>query len=51
MRSLVFIIIGLVVFPQIIGLDGVWLSVPFAEIATLFVTIGFLIYGKKHYNY
>ena len=37
-RSLVFVLIGLVVFPYIMPNIGVWLVIPFAEFCTLFVS-------------
>lgn len=36
-RSLVFIVIGIITLPSLIGIDGVWLSLPFADFMT-FIT-------------
>ncbi|WP_297404581.1 MATE family efflux transporter [uncultured Cetobacterium sp.] len=44
-RSLVFILIGIFTLPSIIGVDGVWLSLPFADFMT-FLTGVFL--NKKN---
>lgn len=38
-RGLVFVIIGLLILPKMFGLDGVWFTVPFAEVITLFICI------------
>ncbi|MEG0132548.1 MAG: MATE family efflux transporter [Clostridium sp.] len=40
-RSLVFLIGGVIFLPMIIGENGIWTSIVFAEIATLFITIYF----------
>ncbi len=33
-RSMVFVVIGLVSLPKLIGVDGIWLSLPFADFMT-----------------
>lgn len=38
-RSLVFLVLGVIFLPMIFGQDGIWSSIIFAEVATLFVTI------------
>lgn len=35
MRSLVFIVAGMALLPRLLGVDGVWLAVPFAEVLSL----------------
>ena len=37
--------------PAIIGVDGIWLSIVVAEIASMFLTGGFLVGLRKHYDY
>lgn len=37
-RGLIFIVIGITVLPNILGLNGIWLTIPFAEITTLFIS-------------
>ncbi|WP_105613996.1 MATE family efflux transporter [Vallitalea okinawensis] len=44
-RGLIFIIIGLVILPAILGLSGVWLTVPFAEAVTFI--IGIILFRKQ----
>ncbi len=41
-RSLVFVLIGIAALPVILKIDGIWLSIPFAEFATLFITLYFI---------
>lgn len=38
LRGLVFVVIGIVVFPMMLGIDGVWLAVPTAELCTFIVS-------------
>ena len=45
-RTLVFQIAMIFVLPLILGLDGIWLSVVFAEILSLFVSAIFLIVNR-----
>ncbi|MGL5416825.1 MAG: MATE family efflux transporter [Clostridium sp.] len=45
-RGLIFIIIGILVLPQIFGLAGVWLTIPFSE----FVTVLISFYLKNCYE-
>lgn len=34
LRGLIFILIGIYIFPQLLGLTGIWLTIPFAEVMT-----------------
>lgn len=38
LRTFVFIIMAIIVLPKIIGVNGIWLSIPFAEMLTVFVS-------------
>ncbi len=51
LRSLVFIIIALLILPQILNLNGVWLAVPVAEFLALIVSYYFYKKNKSHYQY
>lgn len=51
LRSLVFIVISVLVLPLIIGINGVWLSVPIAELLSLIVSIFYLKKYKSQYKY
>lgn len=51
LRTLVFQIAAVLIFPLIWGLDGIWLSIVGAEIMAVFVTFMFLTIKRKKYNY
>lgn len=38
-RGIVFIILGIIILPNLIGISGVWLTIPFAEIVTIIISI------------
>ena len=50
-RTLVFGIAMILLLPLIIGIDGLWLAVVFAEILALIVSFIFLKVNKKKYHY
>jgi len=37
--SFIFAVIGLVIFPQILGVTGIWWAIPFANIVSIFVSV------------
>lgn len=51
LRTLVFQIIMILVLPLIWQLDGIWVSVIFAELLSLVVSVIFLIVNRKKYQY
>lgn len=51
LRTLVFQIAMIFILPAILGLDGIWLAVVFAEILSLIVSSIFLIKNRKKYQY
>lgn len=51
LRTLVFQIAMIFLLPLILGLDGIWVSVVFAEILALIVSSVFLIANKNKYHY
>lgn len=51
LRTLVFGIAMILLLPLIIGIDGLWLAVVFAEILALVVSFVFLKVNKKKYKY
>lgn len=51
LRSVVFQIAAVIVFPLIWGIDGIWVSVVFAELAGMLVGIVFWIVKRKKYQY
>lgn len=48
-RGMIFLVIGLMILPRILGVDGIWLSVVFAEVATFLCTYIY-IKAKKYKN-
>ncbi len=51
MRTLVFQIAMIYILPIILGIDGIWLAVTFAEVLSLIISIMFLVGNKKRYQY
>ncbi len=51
LRTLVFQVLFVLILPSFFGLDGVWLSIIGAEVASVLVTLTFMIKLKKRYNY
>lgn len=51
MRTLVLVIIGVTVLPMFFGVNGIWLTIPFAEIMTLFISFFFTRKYRHHYQY
>lgn len=50
-RTFRFILIAILLLPQIMGVDGIWLSIPFAEVMALIVSIGFVFHFRHVYHY
>lgn len=48
-RSLAFVLIGAFTLPLVLGLDGLWLTLPFAEIITLAITFTFYMFYRHRY--
>ena len=51
LRTFIFIIIGIMLLPKIIGVNGVWLAIPFAEILSTIVSLTFINKYKEKYGY
>lgn len=51
MRTFVFIVISLFVFPKWFSVDGIWMAIPFAEVMTMIVSGWFLIKRREDYGY
>lgn len=51
MRTLVLITAFLLVLPVLMGVDGVWLAVPAAELCACFISIYALLKKKRQYGY
>lgn len=50
LRTLGFITIGLLVLPKVWGVTGIWLAVPLAEFAMVFLSAGCLWRYRKQYS-
>lgn len=50
-RAILFSVVAMLVMPNIIGLNGVWLAQPMAEILTIGITVCFLKKMKSTYKY
>ncbi len=49
LRSLIFVIIFIFALPPLVGVNGVWMTMPLAEIST--ILISFIMYNKKGKKY
>lgn len=49
-RTFLFVIIGICVLPIFFGVDGIWLTLPFAEILTIIVSIYYIVRNKNKYH-
>ncbi|MGL4787040.1 MAG: MATE family efflux transporter, partial [Cetobacterium sp.] len=38
-RGVVFMGIGIVILPKLLGVDGIWLTLPFADVLTFILTL------------
>lgn len=51
LRTFGFLVVSILGLPMMLGVDGVWLSVPLAEFLTMFVSVGFFAVKRKKYQY
>ncbi len=51
LRTLVFQLAAVLILPIFFKLDGVWISVAFAEVCAFIISIIFLLAKRKKYNY
>ncbi len=51
LRTLVFQIAAVILFPLILGVDGIWISIVAAEVMAVAVTLLFLAGKRKKYGY
>ena len=47
-RQLLFLLPGLIFLPRFFGIDGIWISLPIADVTAAFVTISILRYSLRH---
>lgn len=51
LRTFVFILLAILALPPLVGVDGVWLSIPVAELLSLGVAGWYLVRLRKTYGY
>ena len=51
LRTLVFQVAAVLIFPMVWGIDGIWISIVAAELMAALVTALFLIGKRKKYRY
>ena len=51
LRTLVFIVLGLALWPALWGLTGVWLAIPLAEAGALLVSVACLVWYKRDFGW
>lgn len=49
-RSFVFMMITMLVLPVLLGVNGIWLATPIAELMALALSLGMFIKYKKRYQ-
>lgn len=50
-RTFILIVISVLLLPMILGVDGVWLSIPIAELLTIVISIWYFYTQKDRYHY
>lgn len=50
-RSFVFLSISIIILPSILGIDGLWLSVPISELLTAYISVFYIKKHQKIYKY
>lgn len=50
-RTLIFLIIPLLILPRVWGVDGVWISMPVAEMLSILLSIFYFQRMKRRYHY
>ncbi|MCL2587290.1 MAG: MATE family efflux transporter [Firmicutes bacterium] len=51
LRTMAFTVLFLLTLPIALGVTGVWIALPLAEVATIFFTVFFLVKLSKKYGY
>ncbi len=50
-RSFVFMLITMIVLPLILGVNGIWLATPGAELMALALSVSMFLKYRKRYGY
>lgn len=51
LRTFVFIVASMLLLPMALGVDGVWLAIPVAELLTIFFSVYFFLRYRHVYHY
>ncbi|MEG0396140.1 MAG: MATE family efflux transporter, partial [Oscillospiraceae bacterium] len=51
LRTFAFLVVSILLLPQIMGINGIWLAVPLAETLALFVSVVYMVKLRKVYGY
>lgn len=51
LRTFIFLIISMTMLPILIGYEGIWLAIPFAEFLGLIISIICILRSRKEYQY
>ena len=51
LRTFIFFVIGMFILPRYLGVNGVWIVVPLAEVATLLISLGYVYKYRRTYMY
>ena len=50
-RTLIFLMLPLLILPELLGVDGVWLSMPAAEVLSILLSVYYFRHFKSKYHY
>lgn len=50
-RTFLFQLIAVLIFPSLLGVDGIWISVVFSELLAIFLSLLFIVINRKRYEY
>lgn len=50
-RTFIFIVGGVLILPKILGVNGIWISVPVAEVLAIVISINYIYKYKDDYGY
>lgn len=51
LRTFIFLVVSLLLLPNFIGADGIWLAVPLAETVSIIFSVIFIYLYRKNYNF
>ena len=49
-REIIFLIPAILILPRLLGLNGIWLSIPLSDLLSVLMTLGFFLNIKKELN-